>query len=378
MLDTKSLARCHPYVEVERITFVRESRGLTKKALSEMVKKSSGWLTQIENGTIGLTIEMFEKFVEALDVRPEALTSLAPPLSRVDLGSVHFRANKRVPQMDRIQARCYSQQVMAIYDFVESQGIRFPELCFAPYEGPQLTEQDMGEFAAKVRQSFGLGLMPILSMSNLLEGKGVRIILLPDQCAGLDAFSTWINGVPCIMIAGNLPASRMQFDYGHELAHLLLDMETPSGDLLAERRAHRFAAAFLMPRETFAPECPTRYYREAFIKLKTTWHVSIGAALYRSRELDILTERQYRYAIIRQNQTKERINEPGEFERPVPTALSQALDLLSDDVTLAEMSDSLALKTSQLFRILCEQGVSAKTLRKMSSGKANIIQFRSQ
>jgi Predicted Zn peptidase len=377
MLDTKSLARCHPYVEVERITFVREARGLTKKALSEIVEKSTGWLTQIENGTIGLTIEMFEKFVEALDVRPEALTSLAPSFPKVDMGSVHFRANKRVPQMDRIRARCYAQQVKTIYDYVEAQGIRFPQLCVTPYEGPQLSEQDMGEFASRVRSSFGLGLGPILNMANLLEGKGVRIILLPDQCAGLDAFSTWISGVPCVMIAGNLPASRMQFDYGHELAHLLLDHETPSGDLLAERRAHRFAAAFLMPQETFAPECPTRYYRDAFIRLKTTWHVSIGAALYRSRELDILTDRQYRYAIIRQNQIKERINEPGEFERPVPTILSQALELLSNDITLAEMSDALALKLPQLTNILTEQGVSTATLRRMSSAKANIIQFRS-
>lgn len=378
-MPRNTLHQSHQRIAPGRITFCRELRGLTKKALAEKLDRSSSCIMQYEAGTKPVPFDMFARMVDVFDVNPEFLTADAPSLA---YDVCHFRANRRVPQMERLKARSYALIIASIYRYLEDQGILFPEQGFVPYSG-EPDEGDMDAFALRMRQDLGLGLGAISDMAALLEKVGVRIIILPESCAGLDAFAFWIDGKPYICISYSA-ASRMQFDYAHEFAHLLLDEDTVPGDTMAERRAHRFAAAFLMPSPTFRQDCPHIYRRALFLSVKQYWHVSIGAALYRARELGIMNERTYLNAIIAQNKTGERKSEPGEFSRPMPTLLGQALDMVAEDVTLEEMADALTLTSQALFSFLQEQMVPATVVQKMGGvfdppekKKATILRFYS-
>ena len=229
----------------------------------------------------------------------------------------------------------------------------------------------------EVRSAANLGLGPIPNMAGLLESLGVRIILLPAREAKLDGFATWFEGTPCVMIDSNSAASRMQFDYAHELAHLIFDEESTPEDPLVERRANRFASAFLMPATSFRADCPQFYRQSHFVSVKKYWHVSIAAALYRARELGILSEKSYKSAQISRSRAGTRMQEEEEFPPSMPSLLDQAMRLVCHDVRLDEMALDLGMSQHGLRDILELQNVSPDVLDVMTppTKKARIIDF---
>lgn len=378
MVVQDSLHYCFQYLDPSRISLARERRGFTKKRLAELIDKKPSAVTQFESGKSGLSFETFEKLVKALDVPPVYLTTLMSDTPVLRMESCHFRANRSVSQTDRYVAVRFAQDVLALYGVLEQRGVVFPEVAFTPHEGNKPAERQVEQYAIEVRSSLKLNLGPIHNMAELLEGIGVRIVLLPTECAVLDAFATWVGDTPCIMIAGDSPASRMQFDFAHEFAHLLLDENTPSGDPLVERTANRFASAFLMPQPTFSQDCPQRYTRAQFLSVKEFWRVSMKAAVYRAKQLGIMTERQYTNAFIGMARQGIGKTEPGEFPPPLPTMLEQALELVAHDVTLDELAEDIGLKGDQLKELLKVQRISDGLIERLTpktEKKATVLSF---
>ena len=378
MKTEKSLHYYYQHFDCYKIAIARERLGLTRKKLAELLDKKPSAVTQFESGKSGLTFETFTRLVQVLGVHPASLTNTIVKTPELKFENCHFRANRAVSQTQRIKATRYAQGVVALYNLLEDKGITFPEVALPTYEGKELSETQIEKFALDIRKSFGLELGPIHNMAELLEGLGVFIVLLPGEYTQLDAFATWIDDRPCILITKDSSASRMQFNYGHELAHLLLDQDNVAGDPFRERLAHRFASAFLMPQPTFAIDCPKYFSLSQFLSVKQFWHVSIAAALYRARQLGIMTERNYKSATITMSQDGSRQNEPGEFAPPLPAMLEQALELVASDTTLADIADSLGLFQEQLNIILQEQGISEDLIIRMTPApqKAKVLQLR--
>ena len=377
MTAGKSLHFYYQHFDYTRISQARERKGLTKRRLAELIDKKPSAVTQFESGKSGLSFETFERLVTALEVSPVYLTTLIGPIPSLQMGTCHFRANRSVSQTDRCKAVRFAQDVLALYAALEQLGVVFPEIGFEAHSGPRPTERQLEQYAISVRESLGLGLGPISNMAELLENIGVRIVLLPTECAVLDAFATWSDGCPCIMIAADSPASRMQFDYAHEFAHLLLDEDTPSGTPLGERVANRFASAFLMPQPTFLSDCPHRYNSRQFLSVKKYWHVSIKAAVYRARQLGVMTERQYTNAFISMSRRGINKNEPGEFSAPLPTMLEQALELVSSEETVHSLAEAIGLSSEQLIELLSIQKISPAVIAKMTPApkKGKVLRF---
>ena len=87
---------------------------------------------------------------------------------------------------------------------------------------------------------------------------------------------------------------RSIFTIAHELGHLVLDV---AGALDAERVAHRFAGAFLMPAEAMWLEVGKHRSAIALgelLALKHVFGVSIQALTHRCRDLDIINKATYR------------------------------------------------------------------------------------
>lgn len=380
MKTEKSLHYYYQHIDCSKITNARELRALTRKKLADLLDKKPSAVTQFESGRSGLAFETFVRLVQVLDVHPAYLTSTIDKLPELKIESCHFRANRSVSQTQRTQAKRYAENVLSVYSFLEKKGISFQPVVLPTYEGHELSEHQIENFAIDIRKSFGLDLGPIHNMAELLESLGVFIILLPGEYSQLDAFATWFEDRPCIMITKNSPASRMQFDYGHELAHLLLDEGKVPGDLFTERLANRFSSAFLMPKSTFSGDCPRHFSLSQFLSVKEFWHVSIGAALYRARQLGIMTERSYKSATINMSQKGLRQNEPGEFAPPLPTMLEQALELVANDTSIEDIANSLGKFQWQIISLLQEQGISGELINRMTPAprKATVLQLQRQ
>jgi Predicted Zn peptidase len=359
-----------------RLTFARELRGMTKKELGEQVARTSSLISQYESGKIVPPLDTFIQIMRALKLPAAFFSTTSQPLSQSSLGQTHFRANLRVPQCERQRAHNYGRLVFGIFTYLEEIGVKFPELRLPHYEQPA-TENALEELAVEFRKNVGLGLGPIHDLAALVESLGVRIILLPPGEIKLDGFATWIDGIPCMMIDGGSVASRLQFNYAHELAHLVFDENNAPNDVLLERRANRFAGALLMPRPTFKEDCPGRYKQPLFQSVKDHWHVSIAAALFRARQLGIISEGQYRSACTTRNRQGVFRREEQEFEPSYPTMLAQAMEMVAEKIKLSEMAEALGVEQWELEGIWKNQKIDNSIILKINSThrQAKIFDF---
>jgi Zn-dependent peptidase ImmA (M78 family) len=132
-----------------------------------------------------------------------------------------------------------------------------------------------------------------------MENKGAIITRCNFQSEALDAFSQWSNSdsTPYIFLSSNKnSAVRSRFDIAHELGHLVMhrhvDRSTvykPAEFKSIEKQAYRFAAAFLLPAESFANDL-TRPTLDNFWALKERWKVSIAMMIKRCEQLNIVGE----------------------------------------------------------------------------------------
>ena len=143
----------------------------------------------------------------------------------------------------------------------------------------------------------GLGHEPVPNVVELLEERGVKIFALPlDTVGGLAARARRpeLPPVPVVVVNAEDWGERQRFTIAHELGHIVLDV---SRGLDAERVAHRFAGAFLMPGEALRLEVGKRRSALALgeiLALKRVFGVSIQALTHRCRDLDIIGAATYR------------------------------------------------------------------------------------
>jgi Zn-dependent peptidase ImmA (M78 family) len=228
------------------------------------------------------------------------------------------------------------------------------------------TDMQIESTANNLRKHWGLGLGPIPNIIKLVESKGIIVLPLPNSCVKVDAYSTWRGKRPCILLSLAKTPSRVRFDVAHELGHIILHEETLAGEKITERQAYRFAGAFLFPMESFLEECPRRWSLQAFQQLKFRWKMSIQALLYRAKNLGCISQSTYQRARIQlyhlYNTNK---YEGPEWDMEKPVILGQALELLSDQITLDQLASELSLFPKEL-RERLNGYVSKETLDKIS------------
>jgi len=348
-----------------RITFARELRGLTKKSLAEKLKKTSSAVSQIERGLIRPDLATFISMSLALGVPPSFFIGTSRQQDRIDMSSCHFRALRSTSQSLRRQSVRSGDLSIDLIELLESKGVILPPEQVSDFNASSDTEEHIEQAANDLRRYWGLGLGPIPDIIRLLESKGIIILPLPNSCIKVDAYSTWRGKRPCILLSLAKTPSRVRFDVGHELGHLVLHEETSAGQKKSEREASRFAGAFLAPRENFLEECPRRWSLAAFQQLKFRWKMSIQALLYRAKDLGCISQSTHQRAMMQLSKYNMRKNEGPEWEMEKPVILGQALELLSDQISLDQVASDLFLFPKELRERLSGY-VSEETLDKIS------------
>jgi len=159
----------------------------------------------------------------------------------------------------------------------------------APY--PVTAVADAENAARAMRMHWGLGIDPILNLSELLEEHGIKI--LSADLSDIDGLTARVNRkggdpIPVIVLKGNTWSERKRFTLAHELGHMVMDVR-PGVD--AEKAANRFAGAFLMPAEALWREIGkhrTTISLGEFLRLKELFGTSFQAITYRCLDLGII------------------------------------------------------------------------------------------
>lgn len=381
--DGRTIAYHLNYLMPEKISFARELRGLTKKALAQKIGVSPSAITQFESH-VKPNINTFKKLVETLELPFAFFSSKIKSLSAPAIDEFHYRARASVSQMMKYKSRRYAEVVVGIYKFLEEFGIEFPTENVTPLQDSFRDGMPISHVANMVRTSWGLKKLPIKDLFPLLERNGIFIILLDQEFNDIEACATWFGDRPYIMLAYKKfenSSSRIHFDLSHELGHLFLHDESFL-ETEKEPQAHEFASSFLLPEETYIKDSPRKWNLGSFIDVKERWHVSIQAALRRSRDLGIISDASYRWGMIDLSKKGYRLHEPREFPLGQPTLLAKAFDLIKAEITLEEFAKSVFLHPHELEQILLMQKVPLDTIKIMKKNKegddthANIVKFR--
>jgi Zn-dependent peptidase ImmA (M78 family) len=287
----------------ERLRIARRRAGLSLRELERAVSRkiSAQALSKYERGAMTPSSDVLLALSRALAVPVPYLLAV----EQAELGEVEFRTKPGISGRDRARIEAAVLEWVERYLQLErilaldSTDWARPDLDPRPTADPEAAEG----FADELRRAWRLGSDPIPDMTELLEDKGLKV-LLEDLPGSVSGFSCLVERpadappVPVIIANRQDSLERRRLSLAHELAHILID---PAGmsPRTEELVARRFAEAVLMPREHVKHELGSRRhaisYRE-LIDMKRLYRVGGAALLARLRDLDVIDERTLTYA----------------------------------------------------------------------------------
>lgn len=246
--------------------------------------------------------------------------------------------------------------------------VNYPELDLPSFEpirsDNRYSDDEIEDIAEAARKHFGLGLGPISNVVRLLESKGVIVCRIVIEKEKIEAFSFWRGDRAFVFLASEKDsAARSRLDAAHELGHLCLhrwigeeEIDDPKVLKEIEREADRFAAAFLLPRKTFANEIYSPRLL-AFVDLKRRWKVSIQAMVYRCKTLGIFDEHQvtslYKQISAKKWRTSEPLDGEGGLALEQPLLLPKVAEMVlaAGRIRRDELQGSLGLSTDWIEKL---------------------------
>lgn len=215
------------------------------------------------------------------------------------LEGVEFRKKTITSRRDEAQVEARVIHMMERYLTVE-RALALPTVQWdrpreAPY--PTCSVADADRAALGVREHWGLGLDPIPSLIELFEERGIKVLATSlDNIDGMTARVRISGGddLPVILVNEKDWRERQRFTLAHELGHMLLEL---AASVDAEKAAHRFAGAFLMPAEALWSQIGkhrTSISLGELLRLKELFGTSVQAITYRCRDLGIFSEALFR------------------------------------------------------------------------------------
>jgi Zn-dependent peptidase ImmA (M78 family)/transcriptional regulator with XRE-family HTH domain len=278
-----------------RMLQAREARGLTQAAVAGLTNKSPPTISKWENGTQTPEPPALAALANALNV-PEQF--LLRPVLDVGDSPFFFRSNQAITREAQSIARrrleWLNELSIALQDWVDWPAITVPRLGNGDFR--KLSDSDIEGFAAECRRLWKLGNGPIENVVLVLENAGVICVREELGYDRMDGVSKWFASDvrPYVFLSSDKAnAMRSRFDAAHELGHLVMHWNVAAIDYTRqaelERQAHLFAAAFLLPSETFAAEVASPSL-DTFLTLKPRWKASVAAMIMRCKQLGIIDE----------------------------------------------------------------------------------------
>ncbi|MFP4496221.1 MAG: ImmA/IrrE family metallo-endopeptidase [Halochromatium sp.] len=287
-----------PGFQATQLMQARLARGLTRTALATAVKRSSPTVSKWEAGQQTPDPAALDALAKALRVPRDYFlnhpfaTGERPRFFR-SMANATKRSRERIAQhLLWLQRISHDLQT-----WVDLPAPTVPDLGGGDVQ--RLQDGDIEDAAARVREQWRLWRAPIPDLLLVMENAGIVVGRCAFSAPSIDGVSHWslADDRPYVLLsADKRTAVRSRFDAAHELGHLVLHRQVDQSALThrdefkeLENQAHRFASAFLMPADGFVNELP-EISLEAFRTLKPRWGVSIGAMIYRCKDLGLITE----------------------------------------------------------------------------------------
>lgn len=347
-------ARVAPLVAGDRIRLARELQGWTQQQLVAATSEAltTAALSQLEKSHTRPTPRTLAAIADAVHCPPEFF--VARPQDRSPAG--FFRSLRAASARDRRQ---YLARARLLHDFIAAleEYVELPDLELPRHELVTGELAEIERIAERVRTGWSLDPGPIRHVIRTIERRGVVVVRVANFKREVDAFSVCFDERPVVVLGSEKAVTaRSRFDAAHELGHLVLHSDADAGTKEAERQAHEFAAAFLMPASAIRDELPDRADWKTLMQLKTKWRVSIQALLRRALTLDVMANQRYVSAMKAVSARGWRTAEPGDKELgplEAPALLERSLDALQEqDLDWEDVASEASLPLDQVRLVL--------------------------
>jgi Zn-dependent peptidase ImmA (M78 family)/transcriptional regulator with XRE-family HTH domain len=355
----------------DRLRQARLYRGWRKVEVANAIDISPAAVGQYESGKSRPSAQVLASLTLHLGFPPAFFERRGggQPAPRIAGDQAHFRKLRSTTKLERdrllVRLELLAEVLADIETYVQLPDIDLP----VHVVGEDAPDGEPERVAAEVRDAWGLGRGPIDNVVRLLEAKGVVVVRPHVGSEGVDAFSTWLDKRPVVVLGSDKnDAARARFDAPHELGHLVMHHDAEPGRHIVEKQAHRFAAAFMMPADVITDEFPARMSWPAYFKLKERWRVSLQALLYRARTLGALSPDGYRRAQVHISRQGWRNAEPISIGAPERPALMQrALELMKSELSIDEsaVADTARLPEPVFYSLLHDVGAAEPDLPKV-------------
>lgn len=350
-----------------RLIQARRVNKLSKTELHRKVGVTAAAIGQYERGEVTPRAETISALAQALRV-PAGFFAHGRPKVRVDIAQASFRRLRATTVAQQQQAVAYVEQVWELATYLEER-VEFPEVNlpdWAQYDdGTTGDAPDPITAAREVRAYWGLGTDPIKFLVYELERHGILTVLFSlkeddasDETRHIDAFSTSALPRPLIVLTPDKADDvlRHRFSAAHELGHLVLHHGRLGTDSISEREADAFAAEFLTPREELRKELPVRFNLSRLEELSQKWGASTKSLVFRSKELELISEATARRAYITlSNLSKSGVTQSqpiSRFPGENPELLKNAIELLDQaDIPLTQIARDLQMSPRHIHRL---------------------------
>lgn len=334
----------------ERLKMARARAGLSLRNLAKLVEISPMAISKYERDLAVPGSAILVKMAKVLGVKPEFF--FRP--TKVMLSQPFFRKKKSLSAKSKRMIMGEVQDWLERYMEVESILFGSSPTFQKPrcFSNAISSLEDVEGIAEELRLEWSLGHGPIENLSEVLEERGLKVGQVDGQ-VGFDALTLWFdNEWPVIAIKRDLPGDRQRFNLAHELGHML-KVKEPLG---AEKAAHRFAGAFLVPAETARRELGLRRSRLELLELHLLKHkygMSMQAWIYRAKDLGIINEYVYSnlFRIFRQRGWHQK-----EWGKPFPPEKPERMQrlvmkaLAEDLITRSRASELLGKPLAEFWK----------------------------
>jgi Zn-dependent peptidase ImmA (M78 family)/transcriptional regulator with XRE-family HTH domain len=301
----------------ERIKSARINAGLSQEALGQKLGVTKMAISKYENGTITPNSGVLIALAKALEVKIDYFFRG----SAIRLSKPAYRCRKELSPKDETKILGKTADWLERYlDLEQITGSEKPLDIPDPGSCHVSSLDQIEDIAVYVRTAWHLNLNPIENLMDVLEQHGIKVGVIAAPVK-FDALTMRYNEEhPLIIVNKTFPGDRQRLSLAHELGHMVLQLDEGIDE---EEAAFRFAGAFLIPRETAIMELgPKRRMldlRELYV-LKHKYGISMGALIYRAKNLGIISEAAADRHWIEMRTKKWHLEEPGkQIEPEIPT-----------------------------------------------------------
>ena len=284
-------------VFARRLLQARTMRGLSLRALEAAMNAlvSHNALAKYERGEMMPGSEALIALAEAL---AQPVDFFFRPF-RVEVSEVRFRKKAKLGVSRQKAIRELAADYVERYR--EAEELAGDVRAFSPPLADReiSTPAEAEAAAAALRKAWQLGNDPLPNVFEMMEGRGIKVLELPDDDRDFDGLSADTEVGPVVVIAAhlnqNLPRKRMT--EVHELGHVTVRIADGVDEKTEEKLIGAFAGAFLLPTETFTEAFGKKRHRftvAELVEIKAHFGASIMAIMRRARSLELINEPTYK------------------------------------------------------------------------------------